>query len=220
MEWFRVNSGFCLHPKIRRLAVTLGVSEHQALSTVVRLWCFVAQSRDDGNLDTADINEISDWCQWDLEPEKLLASLIKSRLVDRTPNGLQVHDWIKLQGPFLSAKDRQKAWREKHRNITETSPLHNATVYRQTDRQTNYPPNPPSRGESKSTSPRLSKMHPDALRAILRDCRSRLSADPSDEAARALAGRVRSQLAIREAQDELAGRKTDAKPVDGQQNGE
>ena len=140
MDWIRVDAAASKSPKVRKLAKRLGVTRHAAAGLVLDLWSWTAMSRERGDLNGLDAEDIAIACDWDGDPEAFLAALVACRIIDRTGSGLQVHDWITYQGRVFDHRERTQRWR-KQRDVTVTSPsdqrdVSETTTDRQTDRHT------------------------------------------------------------------------------------
>lgn len=119
-EWWAARSGISRHPKTYRLAEALEVDDAAGLGYVVRLYDFAATYRERGDLDGLTDREIARGCGWTGDSAAFVAALRTAGLLD----GHQVHDWLEIQGPALSARDkaRQRMQRHRSRNETRTEP--------------------------------------------------------------------------------------------------
>ena len=97
-------------PKIRRLAVVLGVPWPHALGLAGLLWRFTAKHAPTGEIGRHDDEEIAA-LEWPGEAEDLVAALVRCRLLDPTESAarLLVHDWPEHAPRYVSATlKRQK----------------------------------------------------------------------------------------------------------------
>jgi hypothetical protein len=108
MSWFRVESGFRDHPKLKRLARSLNVSHNEAKGMVASLWCWCLDHAVDGNLSSFEAWDLADAAGWEDEPSVFLDALIAVKLLDETPDGLEVHEWMDRAGSFREALRKQK----------------------------------------------------------------------------------------------------------------
>jgi DnaD/phage-associated family protein len=79
----------------------------------------------DGDLSRYDTHDVADACYWDGEPEILLNSLIDSGFIDRSDDGLKIHDWYEYAGRLIEKKEqnreRKRKSRARHADVTWTS---------------------------------------------------------------------------------------------------
>jgi len=98
-------------PKIRRLAVVLGVPWPHALGLAGLLWRFTAKHAPTGEIGRHDDEEIAAALEWPGEAADLVAALVRCRLLDPTESAarLLVHDWPEHAPRYVSATlKRQK----------------------------------------------------------------------------------------------------------------
>jgi hypothetical protein len=98
-------------PKIRRLAVVLGVPWPHALGLAGLLWRFSAKHAPTGEIGRHDDEEIAAALEWPGEASDLVAALVRCRLLDPTESAarLLVHDWPEHAPRYVSATlKRQK----------------------------------------------------------------------------------------------------------------
>lgn len=95
MSWFRFDSGAPEHPKVKRLARTLGLTAPVALGYLATLWartCSLAPSGDLGNFDAEDVAGMADWPD---DASTFVEALVGARLLDQVEGGgYLVHDWL------------------------------------------------------------------------------------------------------------------------------
>jgi len=98
-------------PKIRRLAVVLGVPWPHALGLAGLLWRFSAKHAPTGEIGLHDDEEIAAALEWPGDAGDLVAALVRCRLLDPTDSAarLLVHDWPDHAPRYVSATlKRQK----------------------------------------------------------------------------------------------------------------
>jgi hypothetical protein len=145
MTWIRVDCALPRHPKVARLARTLGTSRHEAIGILIDLWTWaVDYGGDDGDLGRYSAEELVTALAIH-QPEALirvdlLDALEASGFVDRGDGDrLLLHDWLDLQGALVAQREanreRQRRYRGKTQRdtvtpvtvpVTVTSPLPNA----------------------------------------------------------------------------------------------
>ena len=144
MTWIRVDCALPRHPKVARLARTLGTSRHEAIGILIDLWTWaVDYGGDDGDLGRYSAEELVTALaihQPDaLIQVDLLDALEASGFVDRGDGDrLLLHDWLDLQGALVAQREanreRQRRYRDRKCDsvtpvtvpVTVTSPLPNA----------------------------------------------------------------------------------------------
>jgi hypothetical protein len=106
-------------PKIRRLAVVLGVPWPHALGLAGLLWRFAAKHAPTGEIGLHDDEEIAAALEWPGDAGDLVAALVRCRLLDPTDSAarLLVHDWPDHAPRYVSATLK----RQKMRFSTEYS---------------------------------------------------------------------------------------------------
>ncbi len=78
----------------------------RAFYCIVSLWCYTAENCPDGRLNDMDAVDVADASCWQGDASDWLNYLIDKHWLDRTPDGLMVHDWEQMQ-PW-AARDRSK----------------------------------------------------------------------------------------------------------------
>jgi len=78
----------------------------RAFYCVVSLWCYTAENCPDGRLNDMDAVDVAEASIWQGDASIWLDYLINNRWLDRTVDGLMVHDWEQMQ-PW-AARDRSK----------------------------------------------------------------------------------------------------------------
>lgn len=118
MAWIESHQSLAHHPKTARLGRALGCSKHEAIGILHCLWWWALDYAEDGNIGRFDAAEVADGCQWDKEPEALLAGLRVAGFLD--PNGI-IHDWDEYAGRLIENRRRDAA-RKREARGRETSP--------------------------------------------------------------------------------------------------
>jgi len=92
-------------PKIRLLAVKLGVPFPHALGICGMLWNFTANHAPCGDVGRHDDASIAIAVEWPGDPKALVAALVGTRLVDEHPeHRLVIHDWAEHCPQYVRAK--------------------------------------------------------------------------------------------------------------------
>lgn len=127
MAWIRLDGGFGRHPKILRLARSLGVDLLVARGIVVSLWTWTLEFAADGDLSSFEAEDIADGIGWSKDSDELIGALTedKIRLLDRSEDGsLRVHDWMDYAGSSKAAeKKAEQRAKKKAAQVTRGPPL-------------------------------------------------------------------------------------------------
>jgi len=112
-------------PKIRRLAVVLGIPWPHALGLAGLLWRFTAKHAPTGEIGRHEDDDIAAALEWPGDAGDLVAALTRCRLLDPTESAarLLVHDWPDHAPRYVSATlKRQKLTfsREYSENLPDT----------------------------------------------------------------------------------------------------
>jgi hypothetical protein len=122
VAWLRLEDTFCDHPKFRKLARRLDISEVTARGHAATLWAWTLRHSPDGNLSTYDNEDISIAAGWEGDPELFVASLVECRLLEELDDGVAIHEWMDRAENLKSAQ-RVRRHRERKRlesNVTVT----------------------------------------------------------------------------------------------------
>ena len=89
-----MKSGTPFHPKVRKLARTLGLPLFSAVGILEMLWHYAEKYAPAGDIGKFDDQDIVDAVDWPEEPAKLVAALVDARLVDTCDcHRMIIHDW-------------------------------------------------------------------------------------------------------------------------------
>jgi hypothetical protein len=108
VEDFRIQIGFLGHFKTRKLRRRLG---SQAVESFLWLWEFCsvpAHDRTDGDLSGMSVDDIEAAANWSGEPCALVEALLEVGYLERTEDGVKIHDWEKHQ-PYVATYKRRSA---------------------------------------------------------------------------------------------------------------
>lgn len=110
MAWIESHQEVGRHPKTKKLARLLGVSLPAAVGHLHYFWWWALDFAQDGTLEKYDSYDLADAMQWDGDPDQLVEALISAGYIDKTEDGLMIHDWGEYAGKLLErrAKDRAR----------------------------------------------------------------------------------------------------------------
>jgi len=98
-----MKRGGCRHPKVKRLATSLGIPVVHAIGILEVFWSAVAEYRPNG-----DVTSFEDWwlkelCGWD-RGDSLVLALISAGFIDKIGNKLLAHNWKLHAPPWVRTK--------------------------------------------------------------------------------------------------------------------
>jgi len=108
MDWIAVSVDLADHPKVAALELELG--EERVEAYLVRLWAFCGRLVSDGILrgDSAEISA-EKASGWRGPSGTLVDALLKTGWLDRTEDGLRVHDWKDHAGRLIEKAEKERA---------------------------------------------------------------------------------------------------------------
>jgi len=112
MAWIESHQSLRGHPKLRRLARHLGVTEVAAAGHLHYLWWWALDYAKDGQLNGYDEADIADAACWDGDPAVLVKALLaaggpkRAGFLERGENHLLIHDWDEYAGKLIARRER------------------------------------------------------------------------------------------------------------------
>lgn len=143
LPWIKVDVGMPDHPKVRALAIELGLDRATACGHLIVLWTSCGRLAPSGGLPAphADL-VLEQMAGWSGEQGRFAAACVACRLVDRTETGLEVHDWEDHAGAFVERYRKDAARKKKARksakcpmDVQRTSDARPADVLRERERE-------------------------------------------------------------------------------------
>ena len=122
MAWFRMESSFAQHRKIRQLARLLGIDIMEARGAIVGLLCRVCEEAPDGCLAGWDDFDIADAAGWNDKPNDFTQACKTVRLIVDGDSGPEINDWM------VYAEGYKRAQRAKKLRELKTSGTRSARV--------------------------------------------------------------------------------------------
>lgn len=126
MAWIKINQGTLTHRKTLRLKSLLGIGVAQAVGHLTMLWIWAADGTKDGSLAGLTPTEIAEVSGWAGNAEDFVAALVDAGYIDKTPTGLQLHQWAENTGQQEREAKREAA-RERQRRFQERKRAARAT---------------------------------------------------------------------------------------------
>ena len=161
MAWFKMHQELARHPKLKRFARGLGISEPTAIGHLFLLWSWAMDYAQDGDLSQIDDDDIADAMQWGGEPAAMIEALLSCGMreygfLERDNHGhLILHNWYEHCGVRFKQRaqgaERIRRHREKqsrNADVTRYTCVSNANVTRGEERRGeekrgDSPPTPP-----------------------------------------------------------------------------
>lgn len=119
MTWIESHQELGRHPKTRKAARLLGISAPTMVGHLHYLWWWAMDFAQDGDLTGEDPADICEGAMWEGSHELFLGTLADVGFLDRSENGLHLHDWDEYAGRMI-AKRRANAERMRVARAGET----------------------------------------------------------------------------------------------------
>ena len=101
MPWIESHQKLEKHPKLLDLCEKTGWSKDEAIGKLHRLWWWVLDYAEDGNLSKWTPVQILGDLNGEIDPEKLYNILKETKFIDENN---KIHDWYDFAGNYLHAK--------------------------------------------------------------------------------------------------------------------
>jgi len=101
------------HPKTIELSGRLQVRKTYAVAHLSRLWTWCIRYAEDGCITNISPFILADAADWGGDPEHFLQALVDSKYVDKTPEGVFIHDWDDYAGKLLEFRKRDRERKRK-----------------------------------------------------------------------------------------------------------
>ena len=112
ISWFGMDCNIFTNPKVIGFAARAKLDIDAAVGKLGRLYGWAAQcGNETGDISHLPGDEVAAIMRWKKKPDDLIAALVLSGLLDRSPEGgLSIHDWDELNGNFMKKKrqDRER----------------------------------------------------------------------------------------------------------------
>jgi hypothetical protein len=116
MAWIESHQELARHPKTKKFARKLGVSNPTAIGHLHYLWWWALDYAQDGDLSSFEIEDIADAMDWPYEEaSNLINALIESEFVDKDGERLLLHDWYDYAGRLVDKREQNKERKRKSR---------------------------------------------------------------------------------------------------------
>jgi hypothetical protein len=108
---------------MKRCARLLGISWVQMVGHLQYLWWWALDFATEGDVSEYDAHDFADAALWEGDVEAFYRALLDCGFIEETDGGTRLHDWQDYAGKLLEgrekAAERQRRWRDNHRNGNE-----------------------------------------------------------------------------------------------------
>ena len=112
MAWIELHQSLTTHKKTRRLARALGLGVPQGIPQTIGhlclFWLWCVDGTEDGSLADLDAQDIADAAGWTGDPDVFMEAMIASEFIERSPEGLAIHDWNDYIGRLISFREKER----------------------------------------------------------------------------------------------------------------
>lgn len=111
MAWLKVDQDLRDHRKLLEAADILDMEPVHLMGHLISLWLWSLSNVPDGNIGNLTKKTIARAAQWKDDPDELIDALVEKCLLDKTEDGLFIHDWDDYAGALIrkQEEDRQRA---------------------------------------------------------------------------------------------------------------
>ncbi len=104
----------------------MSVDRHKLIGHLMELWWWAIDNVGvDGRLTEMTHKEIAEAAQWEDDPQKFLEALIGGGFIDKTSDGLFLHDWYDYAGKLIEAREKERERSRERRKATSGRPADN-----------------------------------------------------------------------------------------------
>ena len=126
MAWIELHQSVWTHRKTLALADALGIQDTYAAAHMAQFWCWAMDNARNGDVTVMSQRIISKAAGWLGDADVFCQAVIASGFLDKTTDGLFIHNWDDYSGKLMQArennKERQRRYRERNANVTVMSP--------------------------------------------------------------------------------------------------
>ena len=117
MAWLKVDQDLRDHRKLLEAADILDMEPVHLMGHLISLWLWSLSNIPDGNIGNLTKRTIARAAQWKGDPDELIDALVEVRLLDKTEDGLFIHDWDDYAGALIRKReeDRERAKRNREK---------------------------------------------------------------------------------------------------------
>lgn len=138
MAWLEAHQELREHPKTKRAARLLNVSQPQMIGHMFCLWWWCLDYAETGSLANFDRADIADAAGWEGDPNLFIEALVNCGTAGRpgflvdNGEGLSVNDWAEYGGRYITkrnqGRERQREWRLRNAKVTRDEGVSDAVV--------------------------------------------------------------------------------------------
>lgn len=123
MAWLEIHQSIKDHRKLLAAADALDMAPAHVAGHIIFFWLWALDNAPSGEISEITARNIARAAQWEGSPESFLSALVESGLVDKTDEGLFIHDWSDYAGKLI---DQRVADRERKRQSRAAAKAKNA----------------------------------------------------------------------------------------------
>lgn len=124
MVWIRSDSSLAYHRKLDKLSMDMRMTRREAVGSLHLLWWWAAEHSQDGLLPRLTDVQIAAFCDHQNEPERFVATLVETGFIDKTPDGLRIHDWEQWLSDPVAEKIRYKQRKNTGKTAENSGSVH------------------------------------------------------------------------------------------------
>ena len=106
MAWIESHQSLRSHPKVRKLARRLDLSDVAIIGHLQCLWWWALDYAPDGSLDRHDNEDVAIGAGYDGNPDDFVKALVDVRVIDETDDGRELHDWMDYAGRLVEKRKK------------------------------------------------------------------------------------------------------------------
>jgi len=124
LAWIEVHQSLPTHRKTLMVADALAVSPVEVLGHVVSLWLWALDNAPEGDVSGVPERVLARAAQWDGDPGEFVTAFIGGTFLDRTADGLLIHNWWDYAGKLIDRRQANAARMRAARATHVPSTLH------------------------------------------------------------------------------------------------
>ena len=134
MAWLELHQNLPTHHKTKALKRLLKIPTPHALGILNLLWLWALDHASDGDVSRFVPVTLADVCEWDGDPEALIAALVGAGFIEQRDGGHFIHDWFDYAGKLVELRrkdaERKRNGRGSSVDVRRTSTGHPAESIR------------------------------------------------------------------------------------------
>lgn len=125
MAWIESHQELGRHPKTNKLTRILKETQPETKHPAVigylhYLWWWALDYAQNGSLARYDNAEIAEAARWEGDADTFVNALIDAGYIDKTDEGLQLHDWYEYAGKLVERREKDRERKKKKKGAGGT----------------------------------------------------------------------------------------------------